>query len=66
MSFANDYILNCTSYLQQIKEFFCFITVENNKSKDKESNSTQNGDQQCVSGGNASSRATVQRDYQSK
>ena len=66
MSFANDYVLNCASYLQQIREFVCFITVENNKSKDNESNLIQNGDQQSVSGGNSSSRATVQRDYQSK
>ena len=66
MSFANDYVLNCASYLQPIREFVCFITVENNKSKDKESNSIQNGDQQSVSGGKSSSRATVQWDYQSE
>ena len=66
MSLASDYMLNFASYIQQIKEFVCFITVESNKSKDKESNSIQNGDQQSVSGGNASSQATVQRDDQSK
>ena len=66
MSFDNDYVLNCASYLQQIREFVCFITVENNKSKDKESNSIQNGDKQSVSGGKSSSQATVQQDYQCK
>ena len=44
----------------------CYITVEDNKSKDKESTLTQNGDQQSNSGVHDSDQAIVQMDYQSK
>ena len=66
MSLANDYMLNFASYIQQIKEFVCFVTVESNKSKDRESTSTQNDDKQSNSGAHVSGQATAQLDYQSK
>ena len=44
----------------------CFITVEDNKSKDRESTSTQNGQQQSNSGAHISGQATDQVGYQSK
>ena len=44
----------------------CYITLEDNKSKDRESTSTQNDDQQSNSGVHASDQARVQLDYQSK
>ena len=43
-----------------------FITIEDNKSNDRESISTQNDDQQNISGVNASSQATVRLGHQSK
>ena len=44
----------------------CFITVEDNKSKDRESTSTQNDQQQSNSGAHISGQATDQLGYQSK
>ena len=46
--------------------YLCYITVEDNKSKDKESTLTQNGDQQSNSGVHDSDQAIVQMVYQSK
>ena len=47
-------------------KYFCYITIEDNKSKDRESTSTKNGDQQSNSGVHASDQAIAQLDYQSK
>ena len=47
-------------------KYLCFITVEDNKSKDRESSSTQNDDQQSNSGAHVSGQATDQFGYQSK
>ena len=44
----------------------CYIIVEDNKSEDRESTSTQNGDQPSNSDVHSSGQATAQLDYQSK
>ena len=47
-------------------KYLCYITVEDNKSKDRENTSTQNDDQQSNSGVHASDQTIAQLDYKSK
>ena len=47
-------------------KYLCYITVEDEKLKDREITSTQNDDQQSNSGAHPSCQATVQPGYQRK
>ena len=47
-------------------KYLCYITVEDEKLKDRESTLTQNDDQQSNSGAHVSGQATAQLGYQSK